>query len=120
MPYQTSHESIVSFIEYEMTQAEQIDKAISGAAEYFGFAKEDLLQAHGSRAEIWKYRRYLVAVLLNNFDITHGAVARLLNYKTPQTVAWHYKRIQDELSDTVYGYDLVKKTYRQLIEHIGI
>jgi hypothetical protein len=103
-----------------MTQAEQIDRIISKSAEYFGIAKEDLLRSTGTRAEVWKYKRYLIAILLNNFDITYGAVAKLLNYKKSQGVSYHYAKIKDELSDTMYGYDLVKKTYKQLTEHIGL
>jgi len=103
-----------------MTQPDQIEGILIKTAEYFGIPRELLNKNYGNRSGIWKYKRYLIVILMDNFDMTFTQIGKLLNYKTPQNVSYSYHQLKNELSDDFFGYEKVKKTYKRLIEYIGL
>ena len=103
-----------------MTQPDKSKYIIDGWCRFFGINKESLSDMSGARSSIWSKKRYLVLALNDNTAYGSQEIADIVGYRERSNVAYHIKRLREELSEKIYGQDKTKKIYKEFIAYLNL
>jgi len=103
-----------------MTQPEKIEYILSKCCEYFGISRDKLDEPHYSSSKLAEKKRLIIGVLKDNTILSYREIMALTGYKTHANVLYHYKLLQNELSDDAYGYDKTKRIYKELLNYLKL
>lgn len=103
-----------------LTQPQKVEYILTKGCEYFGLDKS-LLKKKFSRGEgRWAMKRYLIPVLYGHTISSEEDIANLLGYKNKSNVAYHIKKMKEELSDETYGSDKTKAIYKEFLAYLNM
>lgn len=103
-----------------MTQPEKVEHIISGCCAYFGITKEDLTRKTGGRSSIWFKKRF-VGYLLSNYTACNTfEIIEAIGYKQRNSITYHIKTLEDELSENTYGNNKTKMIYNELLSYLNL
>lgn len=103
-----------------LTLAQRRDHILKGASEYFDLDIKLMTSKTTKRSKQWWQKRYLVVLLSDYTQATFQDIAETLGYKTHVTPLYHYNKMKDELSDTMYGTEKTKRIYAELLKYLNL
>lgn len=103
-----------------MTLSARRDYVLKGASEYFDLDIKLMTAKRTKRDKSWWQKRYLVVILYDYTQATFQDIAETLGYKTHVTPFYHYAKMKDELSDTMYGAEKTKRIYNELLTYLNL
>ena len=92
---------------------------IDGVCDYFHIDKETLMACKRDRKLVEK-RQLTATILHQHTNLTLREIAELLGYRNHSTIIHHVKNMSNYILGEYYGYDDLKKTYRQLLIHLKL
>lgn len=103
-----------------MTQPEKVDYILTRGCKYFGIAKADLVKNIGAKSYLWDKKRVLAYILDKHTPANIKDIQKSLGYKSHATILFHISKMEDSLSDQVYGDDKIKMVYKELIQYLEL
>jgi len=96
-----------------MTQPELIQYIVTEGCKYLGIKYP--IEDYGV-----KNRKYIIMALRTYTLATYLEIARLLSFQGYLVVLKAHRRIEDELSDNVYGYEKTKLIYNNFLTYLKL
>ena len=103
-----------------LTQPQKIEFILNKGCEYFGLDREVISQNNIRGKSQWEKKRYFAPILYEHTAATLNEIATLLGFKDHSSVIYHMKKINEELSDAVYGSKKTRVIYKELLAYINL
>jgi chromosomal replication initiation ATPase DnaA len=95
------------------------DLIINGVCSYYGISKDTLKKR--ARTAYLVSRRRIATKLLHEYTSKNlQDIANILGYRNHATIIHHLRRIDEELSDNVYGNNKLKAEYKAVLNHLNL
>ena len=101
----------------------EVDALLLKFCEYYGVTLDMLLQTRKGRGagdSVWKWKRFLVIILYDYYDLDFTEIQSVLGYKSYNGVYGNYQILKEELSDALYGSDKVKLSFNKLLKYLQL
>lgn len=103
-----------------MTQKYKIDYIINASCDYFGLARDVMINKTGTKDNIHRLKRYIALVLTEETEATQSDIAILLGFYSGTNTTKSIKKIREELSDEFFGVNKTKKVYNDLLTYLNL
>ena len=101
----------------KLTISEQVEYILNGVCDFWGIEMKELLKKNNRVA----YRRSYAAVLLRDYTgLINADIARELKYSNHSTALSAINKMDDKLSNKVYGDSRVRAIYENLIDYLEL
>jgi len=101
----------------KLPQSEQVEYILYGVADFWDIGLKDLLK----KTRVMASKRNYAAILLRDYtDLTNADIARELRYTNHSTAWTNIDKMDDKLSNKVYGDSRVRAIYENLIDYLEL